>query len=192
MALREIRLIVGARPINWGIVWGYPDYLDELYTVPTYGMAVTGKFDDGKPCWKQFEVIRFAVYHKKGTDPFVVGLQDQQSYDIQGWMAYEMHSTDRGENGAWRVTGNFLVHDGPDDPRDLSTGMFGSAGCIEICGWRGFSRLNDLLIRLSGARGATREEKLKQIGRGRRLKITYQAADRPPLKLRGRLKPSRP
>ncbi|HEX2095273.1 MAG TPA: hypothetical protein VHG28_22950 [Longimicrobiaceae bacterium] len=179
MALREIRLIVGARPINQAIVFGYPAYRDEFYIVPTYNMGVTGKYDDGTPCYKQFEVIRFGVHHELNADPYVVGLQDEQTYVIQGWMKYELHSTDLGENGAWIVKGSFLVHDGPDDPM---LQIFGSKGCIEVCGWQGFSRLNDLIIRLSGAKAASREEKLKQIGSGRRMKITYKGTSRPLLK----------
>lgn len=179
MALREIRLIVGAKPINPAIVFGYPASRNSYYIVPTYHMAVTGKYDDGTPCYKQFEVIRFGVNHEKGAEPFVVGFQDEQTYVIQGWMKYKMHSTDLGENGAWIVTGDWLVHDGPDDPL---VQIFGSKGCVEVCGPYGFSRLNDLIIRLSGATGASKREKLAQIGKGRRMKITYKATTRPPLK----------
>lgn len=182
MALREIRLIVGSKQINKGIVWAYPDFERELYIVPTYNMGVTGKYDDGTPCYKQFEVIRFGVNHVLNNDPYVVGLEDEQTYVMQGWMKYKLHSTNVAENGAWIVKGSFLVHDGPDDPRSLAKGVFGSEGCIEVCGWRGFSRLNDLIISLSGAKGASREEKLKQIGSGRRMKITYKGTSRPPLK----------
>ena len=33
-----------------------------------------------------------------------------------------------GEDGAWQVHGNYLIHDGPDDPM---TQVYVTAGCIE-------------------------------------------------------------
>ena len=178
MALRHIDLVVGAKQVGTAIVFGYPAYRDKYYVVPTYHLHVTGRYDDGLPCSQHFEVIRFGVHYEPNAQPYVVGLKDEQSYIIKAWMDYKLHSTDAAENGAWIVKGSFLIHDGPDDPM---TQLFGSKGCIEICGWQGFSRFNDLLIRLSGATAQERDKKLAQIGSGRRLKITYKSTARPPL-----------
>lgn len=181
MSLRDIRLVVGSNQFSTAIVWGYPAHNEELYVVPTYDLYVSGKYDDGTLASTKFEVLRFAVNHEKNAEPYVVGLKNQQTYTIKGWGKYKMHSTDQGENGKWIVMGSYYIHDGPDDPRDASEGVFGSNGCIEICGLHGFWKFNSLLIDLSGAMAEGREAKLKEIGRGRRMKIIYMETVRPPL-----------
>ena len=82
------------------------------------------------------------------------------------------------ENGAWQVYGNFLIHDGPDNPSEI----FATIGCIEIMGVRGFVRFNDVIIGLSGPKAKTRDQRLIEIGGAGRMSITYARASRPALK----------
>lgn len=90
-----------------------------------------------------------------------------------------MHSAPSVEKGAWQVYGNFLIHDGPDDP---ASQVYASIGCVEICGGpNGFVKFNDYIISLSGTKAKTRAKKLAEIGRSKIMKITYLAASRPPL-----------
>lgn len=91
---------------------------------------------------------------------------------------YRVHSADSKENGAWQVYEDFLIHDGPDNASEL----FATIGCIEIMGERGFVRFNDLLVALSGLRDGPRAGKLKAIGSGGKVVISYEAAVRPQLK----------
>jgi hypothetical protein len=125
-------------------------------------------------------VFRFGVQAKTSDTATVVGLAEQQSHVIKAWLPdYRVHSARSLEKGAWQVYGNFLIHDGPDNPL---TEIYASIGCIEICnGPEGFNQFNDYLISLSGAAGGGRDEKLSQIGKSGKMTITYLKATRPPL-----------
>jgi hypothetical protein len=75
------------------------------------------------------------------------------------------------------VYDNFLIQDGPDDPKKE---VYASVGCIEICnGPRGFDKFNDFIISLSGSTRGKRSEKLTDIGNSKKMIITYQKAIRP-------------
>lgn len=77
----------------------------------------------------------------------MVGLADHQTHIIKAWLPnYRVHSARSQENRAWQVYGNFLIHDGPDNPTEL----FATIGCVEVMGYRGFVKFNDLIISLSG------------------------------------------
>ena len=78
-----------------------------------------------------------------------------------------MHSTNSAENGAWIVYGNFLVHDGPDSLNEA----YGTAGCLEVVGVNGFSKLNNAIRTLSGETDLHNVDAI----------IKYEAAKRPPL-----------
>ena len=152
-----------------------------IYTIPTYNLIVSGTDVSGRRVQYDFEVLRFGIQFKKGfSSPRVVGLADSQTHVIKDWLPhYTVHSAASVERGAWQVTGNFLIHDGPDDP---TSEVYASIGCIEIChGPRGFDRFNNLLITLSGPKSHSRAERLKEIGHARNMSITYLRATRPPL-----------
>jgi len=109
----------------------------------------------------------------------VVGLADHQTHIIKAWLPnYRVHSARSQENRAWQVYGNFLIHDGPDNPTEL----FATIGCVEVMGYRGFVKFNDLIISLSGPKATSRDQQLIEIGRAARMSITYERASRPPLK----------
>lgn len=76
--------------------------------------------------------------------------------------------------GAWQVYDNFLIHYGPDDPKQE---MHASIGCIEICnGPQGLDQANDFLISISGTTKTSRPAQLAEIGQSKKMIITYQRA----------------
>ena len=128
---------------------------------------------------ERYNVLRFGVQCKDSKTAAVVGLADYQTHIIQAWLpSYRVHSATSTENGAWQVFGNFLIHDGPDNP----TEVFATIGCIEIMENQGFVRFNDLIISLSGPKATNSSQQLIEIGRARHMSITYERATRPPLK----------
>lgn len=180
--MRQIMMLAGSKPIGSAVTWAYPDGGAEYYWIPTYGLAVSGTDSRGVPQGREFEVLRFGVHQKgKRGRPTVVGLADHQIHIIKAWLPdYTVHSASSPEKGAWQVYGNFLIHDGPDDPHRQ---VYASIGCIEICGGpNGFVDFNDYLIQLSGPRATDRATQLKEIGVARNISIEYQMASRPVLR----------
>ena len=178
--LRPIKLFMSGRRRGTAITFSYPHPDNNFYKVPTYNLNVSGTDDSGHFISKDFEVLRFGVRKRSINDPpKVVGIYDYRKKIINKWFPdYRLHSSNSGENGAWIVTGNFLIHDGPDDPMN---DLMATIGCIEICGPMGFSAFNDLLISLSGADAPTRQGKLFQIAHSGKLEIEYEATTIPPL-----------
>jgi hypothetical protein len=183
MSVRDMQMHVGSDGINWGYTWAYPAGSPSAkYRIPTYTMTVSGIDDAGNSQRRDFEVFRFGVKQDVDEQPRIVGLADKQAHTIKLWLPeYRVHSAASAEIGAWQVYGNFLVHDGPDDPRSPSASPYATVGCIEVCGVRQFDELNTFLISLSGLSTGTREEKLSSIGKSSRLTIAYEQATRPPL-----------
>jgi hypothetical protein len=187
MQLREIRMTVGDTPIGTAITWPYPDGNEkEYYKIPTYRLLVEGTTNAGRPVKERFEVLRFGVSIKgRRSKPRVVGLTNLYRRKIMWWEPrYTVHSYDskdrNKELGAWKIWRNFLIHDGPDDPR---TQVYATAGCIEICnGPSGFDKFNDCLIALSGATAKTRARKLEEISKAKSLSIKFMRAPKPALK----------
>lgn len=183
MAVRDMKLSVGSTQIDWGYTWAYPDGdAEDLYEIPIYNMKLTGTDNDGNSKTYTFNVFRFGVKKQGSANAHVVGLSDEQSYQSDNYNPdYNPHSAPSQEKGAWHVYDNFLVHDGPDDPKDRNE-PFATIGCIELCGPGKFDELNDKIIELSGLTSGTRNQKLTQIGSSQKLKIYYEQANRPPLK----------
>jgi hypothetical protein len=159
--MRSIKLQVGNKEIGSALTWAYP-YGEAYgyYKIPTYELTVSGKNDKGFLQQKKFEVLRFGVKGPKGDKPRVVGLADQQSHIIKAWLPhYTVHSAASLERGAWQVYDNFLIHDGPDDPKREA---YASVVCVEVCnGPQGFDMFNDFIISLSGAKAVNRDAKLR-------------------------------
>ena len=177
--MRNIKLVVGSKSIGKALTWAYPHGQKHgIFTIPTYALMVSGMDATGKSVSKKFEVLRFGIKCEKGGSPAVVGLADQQTHIIKAWLPnYSVHSARSIEKGAWQVHGNFLIHDGPDDPKKE---IYASVGCIEICnGPRGFDEFNDLIISLSGTTKKGRAAQLAEIGHSKNMMITYMAAARP-------------
>jgi hypothetical protein len=183
MALRKIQLTVGGAPIGRAKTWSYPAGDGKLYDIPTYTLEIVGTDGAGRRETYTYEVIRFGVNRKSDKETAkVVGLAEYQSYTVRAWLpTYSVHSARSVEVGAWHIFDNYLIHDGPDDPRGDDP-PYATAGCIEVCGGpQGFDRFNDQLIKLAGSTKATRDEQLEEIGRSRALTLTYKAAKRPAL-----------
>lgn len=180
--MRIIKLNVGNKVIGQAATWAYPGGAKlGHFTIPTYELTVSGINDHGKQEIKRFEVLRFGLKSENGGNPKVVGLADQQTHTIKAWLPhYTVHSARSKERGAWQVYDNFLIHDGPDDPKKE---VYASVGCIEICnGPQGFDIFNDYIISLSGSLKGKRSDKLIDIGNSKKMIITYQKAIRPAYK----------
>jgi len=182
VTIRQIRLHMTDKKIGTTNMKSYPHWDGKtFYKMPTYRFTISGTTDSGKNNSKSLEVIRFGLQKKTPTsDVRVVGLADKQTHVIKIWLPnYRVHSAASKEIGAWKVYDNFLIHDGPDNPK---YDVYGSIGCIEVGGKGGFDEMNDYIIRLSGAEGKDRKTKLLAIGRSGKLVILYDKAIRPPLK----------
>jgi len=179
--MRKIKMVVGNKKIGTALTWAYPNGQSlGIYKIPTYTLTVSGELDDGKRTKKDYEILRFGIQGKTSKSARVVGLADAQKHKIKSWLPnYTVHSARSLEQGAWQVYGNFLIHDGPDDPKRE---VYASIGCLEVCnGPRGFDKFNDFIIELSGSTQPTRKSKLKEIGKSRVITIHYKSAVRPPL-----------
>ncbi|HEY9044504.1 MAG TPA: RHS repeat-associated core domain-containing protein [Ohtaekwangia sp.] len=175
--IRAVNITIGGTPIGNALTWSYMYYDGNTYVIPIYEMTVSGTDDQGNSVSKTFQVLRFGVYRDSpDKKPGIVGLANQQSYTIKSWEpAYKVHSFASPEDGAWRVTGSFLIHDGPDDPMNQ---LYATAGCIEVCGGpKGFVQFNSFVLSLSGA------STLSQLASSGAMTITYQQAARPSIVL---------
>lgn len=180
--IRRINLKVWDSKVGTAVTWSYPDKDGKYYLIPTYKMTVDGTDDAGGAAHREFEVIRFGPNRHKsdGRPAHMVGLRDYQKHKIKLWYgAYSVRSARSEEKGAWKVFGDYLVHDGPDDPMHQ---RYATAGCIEVCGGpHGFDLFNDYIISISGSKRKTRYKKLREIGGSGRMVITYMKAAFPPL-----------
>lgn len=186
MAIRSIKILMTNKTVGTTPMASYPVDDGNFYEMPTYKLVVSGKDDAGKDQSKEFEAVRFGIHGRKVGGKLkvsVVGLADQQTHTIKRWLpTYSVHSAPSDEDGAWQVYKNFLIHDGPDD---TTKDVFGSIGCIEVAGKKGFVAINDFLISLSGSTKPDRTKKLTEMGTSGQMKITYDRAKRPPLKVWG-------
>ena len=163
LGLEQVNLNISGTPTgNYALSWAYPDgNRSEYYYTPLYKLTVSSSRGS-----ETFEGIRFGPRNKNGNLS-VSGLADEQTHNLQWYPGYGLHSTSVAEPGAWIVYDNFLVHDGPDD----FSQAFGTAGCVEVTGANGFSRLNNAILRLSGETNLHGVDAI----------IKYEAATRPPL-----------
>lgn len=182
MTLRRIHMVAGGKPVGKdALVRSYPSFDGKRYLMPMYPLDVHGHTDDGAESSRRFEILRFGVRRKDATSaPSVAGITRAQTHVIRRWIpTYKVHSHPSVEDGAWQVKGNLLIHDGPDDPTEE---LYGTLGCLEITGSPGgFITFNDYLISLSGAKAASREAQLAEMGASGRMSIKYLLAERPTL-----------
>ncbi len=183
MQLRSISLTVGGTPIGQAVTWSYPNSDGKIYVIPTYALTLEGSDASHQRVTHTFEVLRFGV-HRRTTQakPTVVGLAHRQTHTIKRWIpTYKVHSFRSREDGAWQVHGNYLIHDGPDDP---SAQLYATAGCIEVCGGPdGFVAFNKLVVQLAGSNKSDLARQLQQVGASGCMSITYLAAVAPPIQL---------
>ena len=174
--MRVILVTIGNKPVGEAYTWAYPEgKIEGIFIIPTYEMTVEGTNDNGQKIVRKFEVLRFGVLKRtKKSSPRVVGLAEGKTYTIKNWLPkYSVHSAASSEDGAWQVYGDFLIHDGPDNPLD-QINLYATIGCVAITGEKGFVKLNKLLLELSGASGNNDAERLKSIGISGKLKIKYE------------------
>lgn len=104
------------------LVTSYP-IKKQKYKIPLYEMVLSGSDASGAPQSYTYKVIRFGVsLNTSGGTARVVGLRDSQTHVLK-------HVSYMG--GSWQLYGNFLIHDGADDP---SKNAWGAIGCIEVTG----------------------------------------------------------
>jgi len=194
--MRSVTLTVGGIPIGEGVTWAYPKGIDlGRFLIPIYRLTVSGTACTGVPVTKIFQVFRFGVQSEDGKTARVVGLAEEQTHTIQGWIPdYSVHSREDcqamvsspecPDHGAWRVMKGkgFLVHAGPPNPFDRIRPC-ATIGCIEVIGINEFIHLINLLIDLMGPPAGSATQKLTAIGNSGQLFIAYQSAPRPTLKV---------
>jgi hypothetical protein len=163
LGLEQVTLTVAGAPNgNYALSWAYPDGdPSQAYRTPLYNLTISSTRGS-----QTFQVIRFGPRNENGNLS-ASGLADQQTHRLKWYPEYELHSTNLAENGAWIVYGNFMLHDGPDNFSEA----YGTAGCLEVTGANGFSRLNDAIRRLSGESNLFNVDAI----------IKYEKAKRPPL-----------
>ncbi|HGG58148.1 MAG TPA: hypothetical protein ENK31_10165, partial [Nannocystis exedens] len=185
MAIRPILIKVGLALPETAASFSYPipDSNGYNYRVPLYRVSVSGTDASGSQKSRDFSGMRFGLHNKTGDTSAtrMVGLKDGKLYTIKRWIPdYKTHSHSSPEDGAWQVYGNFLIHDGPDDPANPSAVI----GCVAIIGGpAGFIEFNDYIISLSGSTKTTRSEKLSEIGASGALSALYLKTERPPIEL---------
>ena len=122
---------------------------EAIYKVPTYWIEIKDKSN-------KFKAIRFGLINKGLTPPpkkrrCDVGLFKERTYTGRWRPGYELHSTGSAENGAIKVYKAFLIHDGPDESGDSPSVVFGTYGCIEICGKDEWTRFLNTIKSAGGA-----------------------------------------
>ena len=181
-ALRQVEVRVTSTTNGWAYLKSYP-VADRktAFLMPTYRVTVSGTNNGGEKVNTNFTAIRFGVYRPTSESaPSVVGLASAQTHTVKEFNPnYTLSSTTVADNGAWRVTGSYLIHDGPDFP---TSSMFGSKGCIEICKPGEWKKFNDTILSLSGTTEKDRTKALTEVGKSGAVTVKYEEATPPPLK----------
>ena len=168
--MRKVKILVTNITQGTAYLCSYPDKQRSegiKYKVPLYIVSVEGKNHNGSRVSEIFSAIRFGVkksYHNKTVK--VVGLSDSQTHTL----TWDNITTMTGN--AWRVYDGFFIHEGPYSP---TTQLYGSIGCVEICGVDEWDRFNKLIVNLSGARNE------EEVSSKRLLTVEYEGAGKPPL-----------
>ncbi|MCF6242433.1 MAG: hypothetical protein L3J74_13925, partial [Bacteroidales bacterium] len=96
----------------------------------------------------------------------VVGLAESQSHKLK-WVDYM--------GGSWQVMGNWLIHEGAENPTKQA---WGALGCIEVCGENAWNKFNELLKSL------TNVDDYNEMGKLELLTVEYLPAPRPALRIK--------
>ncbi|MEL6586556.1 MAG: hypothetical protein AAFY65_02595 [Pseudomonadota bacterium] len=167
--LQPVVAHVKSKEVDWGVVRAYPHDNGHTYKVPVYDMEVSGLGPSATAKTTVFKVIRFGVKQSSASDtPTVVGLKDKQVHILSRVDYME---------GSWQLYGNFLIHDGANNPQKSA---WGQIGCIEVVGMMGgkdaWKVFEALVLSLSGAKTAAK------LGKSGKFSIKIDAvATRPPL-----------
>lgn len=122
---RDVNLRITNEIVGAARVHPFPINNGDIYQVPLYKVVLSGKNAKGKEVSRDFKALRFGVsLYKKDGKPKLVGLMDAQSY-LAKWDYSAM-----GNNGAWRIFDNYLIHYGVQ----YLTSSQGNLGCTAICG----------------------------------------------------------
>lgn len=159
--LRNVTITITNQVVGTYYARSYPDddfdndKKIELYQVPLYKITVAGTDAAGNNVTKTFTGTRFMPYW---NDPKSL----HPEYKTKGWVnsglsaartitvgkyiaGYTVHNTYSPDHGAIVMVGNFYIHAGPADVRNVG---WGSAGCVEILG--DFNLFKEAITNLSG------------------------------------------
>ncbi len=168
--MRKVNIFISNVTQGDAHISSYPDNQKSKkikYKVPLYIVNVEGVNHNGTRVSEVFNAVRFGVHKPYGSDRIrVVGLSDDQTHTL----TWDNIST-MTEN-AWRVYDGFFIHPGPDYPMSQ---VFGSIGCVEICGVGEWDRFNETILNLTGAKDEY------EVSDNKLLTAEYQSATRPPL-----------
>jgi hypothetical protein len=191
---REVTIHVSGVPNgNTYIAKTYPMTAGKFYEIPVYNITIMGTDDGGNRVSKQWQVLRFMPFlntdpQKTGyktrtrTEPIMSGLSSARKQSLFEYNPnYEIHNTFSPENGGFRVTGSFLIHDGPDDLIG-DAGAWGAAGCMEVVGPSVFSKLKQTIFDLSGSSNSNMEKGLVDFAKSGKLKLDLEATKTPLVK----------
>ena len=172
MARSQIILEVTDKKVGYSWMKNWKNEGDgNRYLVPTYQMNVYVQCGREKRWVGAFEVVRFGIDSAGwGGSGSICGLSDAQDYKLRWWGDYPVHSVEGAPGGGWIIFGDYLVHAGPENPRD-AVNPFGATGCIEVCGPGQWAQLNGTILK---------ELSLDDLGRAN-VRIEFRSAPRPGL-----------
>lgn len=161
-----------------------------LYDVPIYKMVVKGRNNAGEYVEQTHHCLRFMPFMEKNdTIPKLKQIDIDNSeyvFDIDGLKGiypklydatYNVHSTSVSEPEGIVLFCNYLIHDGPDD----NDNFYGGAGCVEMCGYNGYSNLIACIMSLTGSTKESRKENLEDLMSYKKLLVLIESAETPEL-----------
>jgi len=166
---RKVTVIISNRETGSAVVRSYPDNDGKTYVVPLYDASIKGISVRGESITKHYHVVRFGVQYDKegGKSPGVVGLKNEQTHVLKWIKPPHLES-------AWQVTGEWLIHEGADNP---SRDAWGALGCVEVTGHGQWNDFNNVIKLLSG------KKHLDEVSKAGALTATFEpVAERPPLR----------
>ena len=178
---------------NTYIAKTYPQRSSRYFIVPVYNITVSGTNNEGKEVSQSWQVLRFMPFlnenpqatgykTKTSETPIMAGLADKREHPIQRYIPeYEIHNTFSEENGGFVITGSFMIHDGPDNLQS-DAGMWGAAGCMEVVGEKGFSKMKEFIFSISGSENKNIDKGLQELVDSKNLWLNLEGTSRPPVK----------
>jgi RHS repeat-associated protein len=196
--INKVKITISGTPNGhfYNVMNSFPIVDGICYTVPLYDLTVEG-VKDGAKVVRKFETIRYGPYLNPSAiqdkkyrtvreTTGMVGLSDHLVVRPR-YEPYKLHSTTEGDNGKFILDGAHYLHDGPDD----DTQGFGTAGCCEVFGPKGFVSLMELIADLSGVDSGDTEDKVTKLTKAGKLTVELAPAKVPPLVVNPALVPGK-
>lgn len=156
----------------------------EVYTTPVYKIFLDGTDEGGNALRKEWAALRFMPYWNDPRRP-------NPHYATKGWVNSGLHylkmqpapgylpdymvlNSVSSFGGAIQLKGNFLIHAGPDV---LTTGYWGSAGCVEVIG--NFDEFRTQILTLAGSEERDIPKGMTALVKARKLLVQVDLATPP-------------